>query len=855
LLVLSKTYFINFMKKLLLIIISLSNIIYAIPTTAQYKKNDNLERQLNLYKKDDTIRVKLWNEAANAFNLNNREKSLEYATYAFGLADKLKFRKGMIESLLLMGNFYKSTNSQLAIDYALKASKIAEEINDKEGIAKSFNLKGLACNTLGKFNEAREFQQNALSISENLNNQVLIAQCLINMGITYSLESNYAKATECYKKALVISEKTGNLMQIAACFRYLGIVYDYQGNHTLALEYQQKSLKICEESGDIYTATACYISIGIIYYNRGDYPKSLEQYMGALKNARETNDKRIVAICYVNIGEIYKKQKNKQAAEYFEKALKIAEETSNKPMIVNILHNFGDLFFSQQNYQKSLDYYQKSFKIAKEINNKRNICNVGLKLGAIYFKQKNIATALDYTLNSLELAREINLLPVQKDIHRQLSEIYAAKGDYKKAYIQYITYKEINDSIFNEKSIKKIAEFEYTYKFEKEKQAIELENKKNIAVREKEKKIQIIVIVSLIVMVILISILSFFLYRSKTFKHLTYLILLQQKKEIQEKNEEYIALNEEYATLNEELKFSNEQLFYTKELVEKSEEKLKVIIKNSNDILVLVNENGEQFFISEVAEDITGYTTSELTGPIEDVIYPEDIEIVKKHWERVISDKAKVDCIQYRHKHKDKGYVWLEAVAQNFLDNPSINAIVANIRDITERKRTEDSLRASEATKNRLFKQERNRIFEELVSNQKALAASTLKLIQNSERDANTLKQLAEIEKNTNEDGRKIIKKLISDYKLASFNSNWNEFEILFEKVHYFFYEKLNAKFPNLTANERKMCAFLKLNMNNKDISQITFQSDDALKKARLRLRQKLGIDRETNLVAFLQNI
>jgi hypothetical protein len=43
--------------------------------------------------------------------------------------------------------------------------------------------------------------------------------------------------------------------------------------------------------------------------------------------------------------------------------------------------------------------------------------------------------------------------------------------------------------------------------------------------------------------------------------------------------------------------------------------------------------------------------------------------------------------------------------------------------------------------------------------------------------------------------------------------------------------------------------------MSSKEITQITFQSDEALKKARLRLRQKLGIDREINLVTFLQNI
>ena len=147
------------------------------------------------------------------------------------------------------------------------------------------------------------------------------------------------------------------------------------------------------------------------------------------------------------------------------------------------------------------------------------------------------------------------------------------------------------------------------------------------------------------------------------------------------------------------------------------------------------------------------------------------------------------------------------------------------------------------------------KINHELVANQKAMTAATLKLVQNSERDSRSIKMLEDIEKNTNEEGKKSVRSLIADYKLQSYNSNWNEFELLFEKVHHSFHDKLNEQFPELTPNERKLCVFLKLNMSNKQIAQITFQSDEALKKARLRLRKKLNIDRDTNLVAFIQNI
>lgn len=76
------------------------------------------------------------------------------------------------------------------------------------------------------------------------------------------------------------------------------------------------------------------------------------------------------------------------------------------------------------------------------------------------------------------------------------------------------------------------------------------------------------------------------------------------------------------------------------------------------------------------------------------------------------------------------------------------------------------------------------------------------------------------------------------------------------EAYHYHtYFKQLNESFPTLTLNERKLCVFLKLNMTNKDIAQITFQSEEALKKARMRLRKKLELDRDENLAGFIQGL
>ena len=179
-------------------------------------------------------------------------------------------------------------------------------------------------------------------------------------------------------------------------------------------------------------------------------------------------------------------------------------------------------------------------------------------------------------------------------------------------------------------------------------------------------------------------------------------------------------------------------------------------------------------------------------------------------------------------RQKDGRQRILQTTYVPYYQKNSIQGLIVCSDDITERKKAEQALKEIEAEKARLMELEIERIAQELETNQKSVTAATLKLIQNSERDAQIIERLLEIEKNTDPTGKQKINTLISDYKRLSYNSNWDEFEILFEKVHSSFYEKLNRQFPTLTANERKICAFLELNMSNKEIAQITFQSGDS---------------------------
>ena len=89
---------------------------------------------------------------------------------------------------------------------------------------------------------------------------------------------------------------------------------------------------------------------------------------------------------------------------------------------------------------------------------------------------------------------------------------------------------------------------------------------------------------------------------------------------------------------------------------------------------------------------------------------------------------------------------------------------------------------------------------------------------------------------------------ILNDLEHMSEEDSWKEFELRFQEVHEAFYNHLNQLHPDLTPNELRLCAFLKLNLSIKEVSSITFQSVESIKTARYRLRKKMCIDREINL-------
>lgn len=85
-------------------------------------------------------------------------------------------------------------------------------------------------------------------------------------------------------------------------------------------------------------------------------------------------------------------------------------------------------------------------------------------------------------------------------------------------------------------------------------------------------------------------------------------------------------------------------------------------------------------------------------------------------------------------------------------------------------------------------------------------------------------------------------------------DNDWQKFEHNFDSVYENYLKRLKKDFPKLTVSDMKLCAYLKMDLSSKDMASMMNMSVRSVEQARYRLRQKLGLDRETNLSEFLQN-
>jgi len=515
-----------------------------------------------------------------------------------------------------------------------------------------------------------EYAQEALKIANEEKNDIFKARAFNRIANGYYFLEQPKLALEYYMKSLDLSENIEYMEGIATATNNIGLIYQVMGDYDMAVEYYHKSIQIRHEKNDQLGIASASYNIGNIYNLTKNYRKALQYFNQSLNIFNELGDEDGISDVYNSIGSAYLDLKITDSALYFfEKSHKLSLKLNNLEKQAVVLNNLGTVFYDKKDYQKALDYYNSALVIeigqddlALQASTIRNIAEVAMLLG-------NYEKSLDYFTRAAEIAKSIGAKKLLMEIYAGLSNYWERKKDFKHSHAFLKMSSNIKDSIYNEASIKQIADFEVKYSLRNKDQQLQMITKESkvqdLQIKTQKYIIYIFASVSLSILAL------FFVFYTRA------RINKRAKRILEAKNihitEQKIVLEKAIAELKE------------------NEEKHVSLIKNIQDGIFVIQDEKIRF-ANESFCKITGYTIDEVYDlDFREIIHPEDKDRISSNYQKRLTGENVPNSYEFKIQNK-KGkivHLGLSVGLINYMGKP---AHIGTIKDITTLKKHEIEL-------------------------------------------------------------------------------------------------------------------------------------------------------------------
>lgn len=424
---------------------------------------------------------------------------------------------------------------------------------------------------LALYNNAAEFRNHEVSM--------LIAKSYAN--------ANPVKCIDWINTALTYSYTD---MEEVKARQVLGSAYFRTGQIQKSIECFNRIVQLGNELGFEAEKAQAQSALGNTYFISGKLSASADNYLQALRYFEATQDKNSMVSVFYGLANIYNKQNNfGKALEYNLKAIHIYEASSNKFKTLIGYDQIGNLYQKQGNYIKANEYYLRSLKLYVEFNNLAGQASTLHQIGNNNQLAGRFQDAIVNYTQSLKLSKQLNMLPLQAASYNGLATTYEKlrlyeKGIYAANEAQKIAQqatlkieleqayetlsrlyrviekkdeattfsnlsREIKDSLYNDSTLKKLADLQLLFDGEKKQRKIELQQKEQQLLelellREKEIRKSFIIGLVLVGLSALVFLWLFVVNKRFAGK------LKQQKLKLEQTTNEIIKQKEELGQLN-----------------------------------------------------------------------------------------------------------------------------------------------------------------------------------------------------------------------------------------------------------------------------------------------------------------
>ncbi len=379
-----------------------------------------------------------------------------------------------INALSHLTRLYLARNLAHADSLARQTQLLLSDLAYPEGNIRTLNFLAYTTSSLGNYDSAIHYSDDAIRESEELGDAFLSAETYLYRYLVLFKKGDYAAAADVAEKALVHAEESGSAKLLAKANDNIGVVHGIKGEHAEAIKYFLKSLEYSEKINDLAAVSLAYNHLGHTFELAQNYEKALEYLGKAVETCEKTNDLYNLGWTMVNLGVVYSRVNRADTAlVIYLRALPIAEQLKDQRLLLTCLDNIGGKYTLSGDFKNANKYLRRAYRLSEASGqNSRTVYIMGnLAENHLYMKQYD--SARYFGEKQLELALAANLISEQKVAYFNLAQIYDSLNDHRSAYKALLGYIAVNDSIFNREKSDQIETLRETFEAEKKEREIE----------------------------------------------------------------------------------------------------------------------------------------------------------------------------------------------------------------------------------------------------------------------------------------------------------------------------------------------------------------------------------------------
>ncbi|MCD6068825.1 MAG: nprA [Bacteroidetes bacterium] len=309
------------------------------------------------------------------------------------------------------------------------AIALAQKSRFKNGLIVAYNTQGRLFRQTGNYDRAIASYKKGLSLCDSVKNWYNISGLYNNLGTVYLKKGNNKLALDYFVRSLKASEGKVDPIENAPTENNIGLIYWDLGQHQQALEYFQATLETFKKAGDNVSAAGTYSNIGGVYYYMKDYKKSLGYFKLSLQAYENAGDSSGVGLACTNIADLCSELKHYDEAEvYLKRAFVQLEQTGDVPNMVYALLGMANAASGKGQHKKSEEYLKKAMGYSEKMNSLNNQQTIYLKLAETYANMNSFKDAYFNLGKYASLKDTIH----NQDAAKQVAELNAKYKDEQK---------------------------------------------------------------------------------------------------------------------------------------------------------------------------------------------------------------------------------------------------------------------------------------------------------------------------------------------------------------------------------------------------------------------------------------